>query len=450
MGVQLVGSPRGLGDDVRKVKNKKIAASFKATKERRKRQTPRVVDLKIVTNKLTANQREALERLFIEAKWVYNDAIGSDDIFAYQVPKKTVAVHTPDGVEQREFKVLGGQMKQSIVSGARSSIKALSSLKKKGKKVGKLRFKSKYTSIDLKQAGTTYKIRGSKAKIQNIPGWVRVRGVSQLERTELANAKLVRRPDGFHLLVITYRFTNEIPNQIKYEGAVGVDFGVKTSLTLSTGEKFDIAVGETERLKRLQRKLARQQQGSNNYKKTQDKISREYRHITNRRDDIANKLSHEILGYEQVFIQDENIAGWKSKRGYAHGGRKIQHSVLGRVKARLSSNPRVTVLDKHVATTATCVCGVKTKHTPDKRIFVCPSCGYSDDRDIHAAKNMIRLSGVDNLVLGTGRTKLTPVELTTSACDVVGTEQSSGSTTDQVRPNDEAGSLSAIGRSLSA
>ena len=71
MGVQLVGSPRGLGDDVRKVKNKKIAASFKATKERRKRQTPRVVDLKIVTNKLTANQREALERLFIEAKWVF-------------------------------------------------------------------------------------------------------------------------------------------------------------------------------------------------------------------------------------------------------------------------------------------------------------------------------------------------------------------------------------------
>ena len=80
MSVQLVGSPRALGDDVRKTKNEKIAASFKETKERRKRQTPRVVDLKIVTNKLSATQREALERLFIEAKWVYNDAIGSDNI----------------------------------------------------------------------------------------------------------------------------------------------------------------------------------------------------------------------------------------------------------------------------------------------------------------------------------------------------------------------------------
>ena len=445
MSVQLVGSPRVLDDGVRKAKNEQIAESFKATKERRKRQTPRVVDLKIVTNKLTANQREALERLFIEAKWVYNDAIGSDNIFAYQAPKKTVAVHTPEGVEQREFKVLGSQMKQSIVAGARSSIKTLASLKKQGKKVGSLKFKSEYTSINLKQAGATYKIRGSKARVQNVPGWVRVRGVSQLEGTELANAKLVRRPDGFHLLVTSYRFTDEIPSQIKHEGVVGVDFGVKTSFTLSTGEKFDIAVGETEHLKRLRRKLARQQKGSNNYKKTQDKISREYQHITNRRDNIANKLSHEILGYEQVFMQDENIAGWRSKRGYIHGGRKIQRSVLGRVKARLMANPRVTVLGKHVATTATCICGVRTKHTPDKQVFVCDSCGYKDDRDIHAAKNMVRLSGVDNLELSTDRTESTPVELTTSACDVVGKERSSGLSAAQVRPDEEAGSHSPLG-----
>lgn len=445
MSVQLVGSPRALSDDVRSSKNEKIAASFKATKERRKRQTPRVVDLKIVTNKLTATQREALERLFVEAKWVYNDAIGSDNIFKYQVPKKSVAVHTPDGVEQREFRALSAQMKQSIVAGIRSSVKMLASLKKKGKRVGKLRFKSKYTSVNLQQAGTTYKIRGSKAKIQKIPGWVRVRGVVQLEGTELANAKLIRRPDGFHLFVTTYRFTDEIPSQIKYEGVVGVDFGMKTSFTLSTGEKFDIAVGETERLKRLQRKLARQQKGSNNYMKTQDKISHEYRHITNRRDDIANKLSREILGYEQVFMQDENITGWKSKRGFVRGGRKIQRGVLGRVKTRLSANPRVTVLGKHVATTATCICGVKTKHTPDKRVFVCASCGYSEDRDVHAAKNMVRLSGVDNLELSTDRTELTPVELTTSACDVVGRELGSVSPYAQVRPDVEAGSHSPLG-----
>ena len=105
----------------------------------------------------------------------------------------------------------------------------------------------------------------------------------------------------------------------------------------------------------------------------------------------------------------------------------------------------MTVLDKHVATTATCICGVKTKHTPDKRVFVCATCGYSEDRDVHAAKNMVRLSGVDNLELSTDRTESTPVELTTSDCDVVGREPGSVSPHAQVRPDDEAGSPLPLG-----
>ena len=76
---------------------------------------------------------------------------------------------------------------------------------------------------------------------------------------------------------------------------------------------------------------------------------------------------------------------------------------------------------------------------------MCPSCGYSDDRDIHAAKNMIRLSGVDNLILGMGHIELTPVKLTTSACDVVGKELGSSPSHAQVRPDDEAGSPSPLG-----
>ena len=39
---------------------------------------------------------------------------------------------------------------------------------------------------------------------------------------------------------------------------------------------------------------------------------------------------------------------------------------------------------------ATCVCGVKTSHSPNKRWFECPVCGYRAPRDVHAARNMIR------------------------------------------------------------
>lgn len=59
---------------------------------------------------------------------------------------------------------------------------------------------------------------------------------------------------------------------------------------------------------------------------------------------------------------------------------------------------------------------------------------------------MVRLSSVnDNIVLSTDRTELTPVELTTSACDVIGKELGSSPTHAQVRPDDEAGNHSPLG-----
>lgn len=172
---------------------------------------------------------------------------------------------------------------------------------------------------------------------------------------------------------------------------VGMDMGVKTHLTLSDGTKIDALFGETGRLKSLQRKLSRQTKRSNGYARTIGLIRREHQKITRRREDCANKIVHELLGNERVFMQDENISSWKMRSGYIRGGRRIHGSVLGRVKAKLVDHDRVTVLPRHAATTATCVCGRKTKHTVDKRVFTCRFCGYAADRDIHAAENMIRM-----------------------------------------------------------
>lgn len=62
------------------------------------------------------------------------------------------------------------------------------------------------------------------------------------------------------------------------------------------------------------------------------------------------------------------------------------------------------MLDRSVATTATCVCGKKTKHTPDKRTYECEFCGYTADRDTHAARNMILLGKAQNSP-GVGHTR---------------------------------------------
>jgi len=75
-------------------------------------------------------------------------------------------------------------------------------------------------------------------------------------------------------------------NYINYQ--LGIDFGCSTTFTLSTGEKINVSVEETDRLKRLQRKLQRQKKGSNGRYKTKQLIRKEYEKITRQKNEIAN------------------------------------------------------------------------------------------------------------------------------------------------------------------
>ena len=169
---------------------------------------------------------------------------------------------------------------------------------------------------------------------------------------------------------------------------VGIDMGVSTSLTLSDSTKYDISIGESEKLKRLQVKLSRQKKGSNNRYKTIKRIRKEYIHINNKKNDISNKIVSNILNnYKNIVIQDEQINEWRQD---GLSGSKIQHSILGRIKSKLITCDRTIVLDKWFPTTKYCVkCGSKIELELKDRIFECPNCKTKEDRDIHAAKNMI-------------------------------------------------------------
>ena len=108
-------------------------------------------------------------------------------------------------------------------------------------------------------------------KIQGISKKITVNGLDQfinIPGIEIANAHILNTPDGYYIAITTYQNINDLPEK-KYIGEeIGIDFGIKANITLSNGETFSCSIGESERLKRLQRKLARQQKGSNNRYKT--------------------------------------------------------------------------------------------------------------------------------------------------------------------------------------
>ena len=330
--------------------------------------------------------------LFVEARWLYNDALtfmNDHDINDYDT-----ATHTVNGLDKDKQPVtheLESQMEQSVIQGIKHSLKGLASLKKHNHTVGSLRYKSEYISINLQQHYVTYRFYDQwHIGIQGFSKPLKIKGANQfwnIPGIEFANAKLLNLPDGYHLAITTYQ--NKGGETKKYKPEIGIDMGIKTTITTSDGRKYKVLIEESERIKKCQRLIARRKKGSSNRYKAVKLLRKAYQRLTSRKRDVANKIVHELLEHEHVYMQDENLSGWH--KGLF--GRTVQHSVLGLVKAKLVKHERVTVLSSREPTTKYCpVCGrLKKDITLADRVYECP-CGYKEDRDIHAARNMILLS----------------------------------------------------------
>ena len=231
-------------EKARLAKNEQIAKTIKETRARRSLMDVKCYDLKLDSSKLSARAKEALERSFLEKKWIRNSAIAHSD-FTLEFLKglnNEVQVKMPNGeFETRKLTTLGSQIRQSVIRELQQNLKILSSAKKKGYKVGKLKYVSEVNSLDLVQYGRTYSLYKNRnnmfhrVKIQGIPGRLKFQGGNQFpEDAEFANAKLLRKPDGYHLRVTTY--VDKKPKELPENTLLGIDFGIKNSFTLSNGE----------------------------------------------------------------------------------------------------------------------------------------------------------------------------------------------------------------------
>lgn len=376
-------------------RNRKIKESGKATRERRASMDCRVFSVKIQENRLSNVKREKLKRCFLEAKWLYNAILATETLTLEDT--SAVQVKVKDSFEIRPINTLSAQMKQSVADSVKTNVSNLSRAKKHGLKIGKLQFKKECNEINLKQFGQTYAIKSkNKIRVQNI-GILAVNGLEQinLNEAEFANAKLIQKPSGFYINITTYSKKQTQSNTEKE--TIGLDMGIKDQLIFSNGVKVNFYLEESEQLKGLMRKLARQTKGSNQYKQTLHRIKKVFEYQNNKKNDVVNKLDSVLKQNYIICFQDELLRQWKrkkSKRRFSFG-RKVQHGILGRVKDKLKNNPSNVMLESSVPTTQTCPkCGCLTKHSLDKRSYHCSHCGFENpDRDVHSANMMVLLSG---------------------------------------------------------
>ena len=179
--------------------------------------------------------------------------------------------------------------------------------------------------------------------------------------------------------------------------------------------------------------MFRRVKGSNNRYKTINRIQREYLKLSNRKKDKVNKIVHKLKAYSCIVMQDEQISNWH--KGLF--GKQVQHSCLGLVKAKLKALPQTIVLDKWIPTTKWCpMCGQKHSISLDERTYVC-ECGYSEDRDIHSANNMLAIKDLvfqsQNFV-PTEHREITLMEFKASTQDTGSVVGKSGRRSEKITP----------------
>jgi transposase len=387
-------------------KNQNIKLSIEATKKRRQTQVCKTYICKIDKSHLSKDKLNFLRKLFIEAKWLYNYQLSLDNIFDIPDNIKEVTILNKDKLpEQRELKTLSSQMIQELIQRTKTSIYALSQLKTSGFKAGKLKYKSFIGSVPLKQYNNTYKIINDKyIKIQGYKKHFKIRGLKQIPKNvEYTRATLVNRLGDFYLLITCY--LPKLPKELT-GSVIGLDFGIKDNITTSNGEKYNFSFPETRQIKQASKKVNKAKLGSSNRNKKKKKLSKAYQNLTNQKKDTKNKIVSKLVKEnDKICIQDENIHQWKSSK-MKGWGKRIHHSIMGGIISDLKKRSETTVIDRWYPSTKLCpTCYSLNVLKLSDRIYKC-KCGYSEDRDVHSAKNILS----EGLKISTGRRNLMPVE----------------------------------------
>jgi putative transposase len=195
---------------------------------------------------------------------------------------------------------------------------------------------------------------------------------------------------------VSWKILIEPQSEPKSVAVVGVDLGIKSLATLSTGVVFEGA----KSYRRFEKKLSRLQwlnrhklKGSNNWKKAQIRIARLHRKIANIRLCTLHKLtSYLAKNHGRIGIEDLNVSGLIANpklakaiadMGFYEFRRQLEY------KCELYGSELV-VVDRWFASSKTCSnCGTKKETLSlSERVFKCDCCGLEIDRDLNASINL--------------------------------------------------------------
>lgn len=271
-----------------------------------------------------------------------------------------------------------------------SNIKALSGSKKKGRKVGKLRFRAKdrFRTFQLNQSGFSFTDKGLKlSKIGTLPV------TFDVDPNTVKGVVITKKRNYWQVAVQVEEPDVDI---IIPQSSVGIDLGLSSFSTDSNGLQIEnprFSKNAEPKLKKVHRSLSRKAKGSNNWKKAKAKLSESYEKVKNQRKDFAHKVSRMYVNtYDQIIIEDLNIKQlkehkFKSTRRSVSDVSWNQFISFLTYKAESAGKFLIKVNPKNTSQICS-FCGSYVQKDVSVRVHNC-TCGLSLDRDYNAALNIL-------------------------------------------------------------
>jgi len=262
-------------------------------------------------------QEENLLFILEQCRWLYNKLLSIINESEKTPPKRKMQSMLPKLKEEwPELKEVNAKTLQMVVFMLYNNLRALAELKKKGKKVGKLRYKKygKFKSFILNQSGFNIIKTGNrldKLYISKV-GEVLIRMHRSIEgKIKQVIIKRYGSGEWFALLCVE---EVETPKK-EIESAVGIDLGIKRFLTDSEGRAIEnprFYEQDLERLRRVHRKLSRKKRHSNNWLKQMKRLCKVYEKIERKSDDFLHKLSRFYVdNYDLIVVEALKIENMK-------------------------------------------------------------------------------------------------------------------------------------------
>ena len=231
-------------------------------------------------------------------------------------------------------------------------------------------------------------------------GQISIRGYrnKKLIKGNIINTTIIRETTNKYYISVIVNEPEIIKDKVKPESIIGIDLGIKDLVVTSNGEKYKNPkeiIKYEKRIKRMQRKLARQIKGSNNYKKTKIKLSILYTKLKNSRKhniiNIVNKLvkENDIIVSEKLKVKEMSTNHKLAKNILDASFNKICEYLKWKTKEK---GKYYYQIDTYYPSSKLCShCDNKTSKTNNLgvREWICDKCGSLNDRDINASVNIM-------------------------------------------------------------